>query len=205
MKKDVVFLVADKDMEQTLIGMLSQPRRLGIRDISFDIFIHPLRDPGCWNEADQFLRSYTNQYHHALVLFDYQGSGQEAKTLAELESELENRLSRTGWDDRARAIILDPELEIWVWSNSPVVERCLGWEQASPALRVWLVEQQLLEPSQSKPADPKRAVEQALRRANKARSASIYKRLAEQVSLNRCTDLSFLRFKSILQQRFPLI
>jgi hypothetical protein len=31
-------------------------------------------------------------------------------------------LFTSGWENRAAAVVLDPELEIWVWSDSPEVE-----------------------------------------------------------------------------------
>ena len=51
-----------------------------------------------------------------------------------LETEAEQRLSSSGWDDRAVAIVLDPELEIWVWSDSPEVDDVLGWRGRIPRL-----------------------------------------------------------------------
>ncbi|MYD87843.1 MAG: hypothetical protein F4137_08025 [Acidobacteria bacterium] len=38
--KDLVALVADKDMEHTLAGLLSRPLALGIRPIHFDVCIN---------------------------------------------------------------------------------------------------------------------------------------------------------------------
>lgn len=131
MRQDVVFLVADKDMENALQGLI--PRRsLGIRTISYDIFIHPQRDPGCWNEAVSFLRSFVNQYDYAIVMFDHEGSGQDTRAVDDLQNELEALLEKNGWNNRARVIILEPELEIWVWSDSPKVDECLGWAGQNP-------------------------------------------------------------------------
>jgi hypothetical protein len=46
--KDLVFLVADKNMEYTVRGLLSSPARLQIRAIKFDIRVHDKSDPGCY-------------------------------------------------------------------------------------------------------------------------------------------------------------
>ncbi|MEJ5295819.1 MAG: hypothetical protein WHT28_11335 [Fimbriimonadales bacterium] len=75
MKKDLVILVADRDMEQTLLGLLSRPKALGIREVSYDIFAHPGRDPGVFLQGAEFLRPFTDQYDFALVLFDREGCG----------------------------------------------------------------------------------------------------------------------------------
>ncbi|MBX3083032.1 MAG: hypothetical protein KF716_15475 [Anaerolineae bacterium] len=203
MSSDLVILVADKDTEFALKGLFSRPQSLGIRSIEVEILIHIQRDPGCWNEADSFLRPFSKQFAYALVIFDHQGCGQEDKMADRLEEELEQRLNLTGWEDRSHVVILQPELEIWVWSDSPKVDECLGWTNKSPSLRHALREQDLLDAEAYKPHDPKLALEWALRQVKKPRSSDLYKRLAEQVSFQRCTDQSFLRFKNILQTWFP--
>ncbi|MEJ5276988.1 MAG: hypothetical protein WHU94_13845, partial [Thermogemmata sp.] len=67
--KDLVVLVADKNMEHALKGILGRPAALHIRPITFDIFIHPRRDPGVLNYAPNFLRLHMAKYRYALVLF----------------------------------------------------------------------------------------------------------------------------------------
>jgi len=71
--KDLIVLVADKNMETTLAGLLERSRSLGVAPITCDLFVHPHRDPGCLNEGDDFLRALTGAYRYALVLFDHQG------------------------------------------------------------------------------------------------------------------------------------
>jgi hypothetical protein len=40
--RDLIFLVADSNMEQTVRGLMSRPQSLGIREgIMFDIIRHP--------------------------------------------------------------------------------------------------------------------------------------------------------------------
>jgi hypothetical protein len=63
-------LVADKDMEFALKGLLARPQALGIRQITYDLFVHNRRDPGCLNEAAHFLRRFLHNHQYALVLFD---------------------------------------------------------------------------------------------------------------------------------------
>lgn len=57
-RRDLVVLVADKNIEAVIVGLLGRPQSLGIRAISFDVFVHPRRDPGCLTGADDFLRSF---------------------------------------------------------------------------------------------------------------------------------------------------
>ncbi len=200
---DLIVLVADSNMENTLRGLLSRHHALGIRPITCDIFRHDKRDPGCWTDAHNYLRPYTRQYRYALVMLDHEGSGQESQRVVDLQEELESRLEANGWaEGRARVIVLEPELEMWVWSDSPQVDVCLGWQTHQPDLRTWLRQRNLLAPDALKPADPKKALEAALREVKTPRSSAIYRHLAEQVSFRGCVDPCFNRFRTILTEWF---
>jgi hypothetical protein len=202
MSKDLIILVADKNMEFTLKGLFSRPQALGIKSVEMDIFVHPDRDPGCLRQGDTFLKPFADQYRYGLVMLDREGCGRERNSRKELENGLETRLGRAGWNDRAKAVIFDPELEIWVWSDSPHVAQVLGWSGRQPDLKTWLISQKLLEAGKPKPKRPKEAVEEALRVVREPRSSSLYQKLAQKVSFERCTDPSFLKFKTTLQQWF---
>ena len=77
-------------------------------------------------------------------MFDHEGSGQEDKTAVEVTSDLKTRLEQNGWKDRAEIILLEPELEAWVWSVSPHVDEVLGWKNRTPTLREWLIQKQFV-------------------------------------------------------------
>jgi hypothetical protein len=143
--------------------------------------------------------AFVRSYAHALLLFDREGCGREKDSPEEIERELESKLKTVGWNDRAAVIVLDPELEIWVWSESPHVDYQLGWGGRKMNLRTWLRKQQLLKPRQQKPDRPKEALEAALAVVRLPRSSAIYRALAEKVSLARCSDRAFLKLKAILQ------
>ena len=122
-RRDLVVLVADKNIEAVMVGLLGRPQSLGIRAISFDVFVHPRRDPGCLTGADDFLRPFSSAYHYALVLFDHEGCGRELISPEALAGEVKARVEGVGWADRAEAVVLAPELEIWAWTESPHVPR----------------------------------------------------------------------------------
>lgn len=117
--KDLVVLVADKNMEHALKGIPRRSEALNIRPITFDIFIHPRRDPGVLNNAPNFLRLHMAKYRYALVLFDREGCGCN-ETAKVLEERVKRELQQSGWQN-AEAVILDPELEVWVFVDSPHV------------------------------------------------------------------------------------
>lgn len=98
---------------------------------------------------------------------------------------------------------MDPELEVWAWSDSPQVDQCLGWSGRQPALRGWLVREGLWKEGEVKPDDPKRALQRALDAVQGGALPAVLVQLAKLVGLARCTDRAFLRFREILQRWFP--
>jgi hypothetical protein len=155
------------------------------------------------HESHDFLRPFLKEYRYALVVFDRVGSGQETLSQDELSARIRGRLAASGWGDRAEAIVLDPELEVWVFAASPQVERCIGWPTDGLPLRSWLVERDMWAEGQAKPTDPKAALELALRAIRKPRSSAMYKQLGERVGLHGCTDPAFAEFRNALRKWFP--
>ena len=201
--KDLVILAADKDLEHVLKGLLARPEALGTRPVDADIFVEPEHDPACALRGVDFLVNLSADYGHGLLIFDHMGSGREATTPQHLQTTLNEAFASSVWGERGRAVVLSPELEAWIWSDSPHVDVVAGWRDRDPKLRPWLIEQKYLRVGEVKPARPKDAFEAALREAQKPRSASLYQQIAERVSLRRCTDTAFLELKSILSKWFP--
>ena len=199
---DLVVLAADKTMRLTLRALLGRPQSLGIRSIEADLEFHPGHDSGVFRQGHEFLRFWQTRASRALVVFDRDGCGGPQSREA-LEAEAEARLERSGWKDRSAAIVIDPELEAWFWSDSPHVGEVLGWRKSRSQLEEWLVAKGHLRQGQRKPAKPKKAVEEALRYCKTPYSPSIYYDLAAQVSFQRCVDPAFLKLTSVLQQWFP--
>ena len=200
---DLICLVPGNDEEQTLRGLLDfRTQSLKIKHVRYEILKHPGRDPGCLLRGPEILQPYQSLSKHALIILDHEGCGKEDKTVEEIETDLDSRLSRSGWADRAKAFVLDPELEIWIWSDSPEVDRVLGWNGRVPQLREWLHRNGWWEENAVKPSRPKEALEAAIRESRTRRSSSLYKDLAMNVGLGRCADRSFARFKGILRTWF---
>ncbi|HMD99829.1 MAG TPA: hypothetical protein VKM93_21180 [Terriglobia bacterium] len=199
---DLIAVVADKNMQFAVEGLLASQQRLGIRVIDFEVRRHPRHDPGLLRECHDFLQSWHGRAAYALVMLDREGCGSnEARDV--LEAQVESRLAQSGWTDRSAAVVIDPELEVWVWSDSPHVAtglRCLGG-QAS--LQEWLIQNGYLEEGQRKPQRPKEAVEDVLKLSRTPRSSSIYREIAKQVSFQHCIDPAFVKLRSVLAQWFP--
>ena len=200
---DLFCLVADKSMEATISGLLDRPESLGIRRITRETVVHDRRDPGCFHYAADFLRGYRSRANHALVILDHAWGGVPADTAAEVEHLLEDGLQREGMGDWVRAVVIEPELEAWVFSGSKHVESVLGWSGRNPELREALANQNLWTAGVDKPDDPKKAMEWALRQRKLPRSSSIYRELASKVSTQSCTDRAFQRLRGLLQDWYP--
>jgi hypothetical protein len=200
--RDLIVLVADKNMRAAVCGLLSRRQSLGIRTVEAEVVTHPQKDSGCYNNGVEFLSVLRGQYSNALLMFDREGCGQDQEEAVAIERLIESRFSDAGWGDKAKAIVFDPELEIWVWSGSPRVAACLGWNRPEESMIEWLLARQYLSPGEPKPVRPKEAVEAVLYECGIPRSSAIYQRLAETVSLKGCTDRAFAKFQGTLQQWF---
>lgn len=200
-RKDLIVLVADKSMEEAVEGVLSRPPSLGIQSIRWDTFRHSEKDAGCRTHGVAFLEPHVRSYRYALLMFDREGCGDETTPVEHLEESLRRDLQCL-WADRADVVVIEPELDIWVWSDSPRVDEIIGWPAGSPSLRSWLASKEFLVSGQRKPSRPKEALETVLRHLGKPRSSSLYGDLARRVSLRRCEDRAFQNFKRIMQRWF---
>lgn len=198
---ELILLVPDLDLEVGLDALLKRHEHLGFREITYRIFRHPQRDPGVRSRCHDFLRAFSRGNSKALVVLDYEGSGAQVPVV-ELENDMEARMRQNGWGaDRARAVAIDPEVEIWVWARSPAVKGVLGWGRGD--LFGWLEEKGYWPANQPKPPDPKTAFRESLRQVGKKPSASVFRAAAEQIDPAGCQDRAFVRLWSVLQAWFP--
>ncbi len=200
---DLVVLVPDLDIAGTVECLLDRPASIGMRPVSFRIDRNLRRDSGCRSDAAERLRRFIRDHRYAIVVFDKHGSGDPRERRESIRDDVERSLSRNGWEDRCKAIVVEPELEAWIWNGSRHVPEILGWEDNYAGLRGWLMSRGLWAPDELKPSDPKRALKAVLRKTRTPRSARLYRRIAETVNLHHCTDPAFNELKSTLQRWFP--
>ena len=201
--KDLVVLLADQNAESAIRGILGRSKSLRIRPVSYDTFVHPERDPGCLRRAGEFLRPFSRQYDKALVIFDHDGCGREQVEAESLEAEVESSVGTAGWADRVAVLVLKPELETWVWADSPHVASVLGWGDQGTPLNEWLDHAGFPADSLEKPHPPKEAMERVLRHVRRPRSSALYFELASRVGLARCEDGGFQKLCQRLRDWFP--
>lgn len=213
---DLMVLVADLDTESALRSLLARHAPLGIRPIRFDVRRHPERDPGCYLRAQDFADVFRAMAGHFLVVFDYHGSGAGDRQPAEIAADVRDRLSRAGWGDRCGAVVIDPELEAWMWPPSANTARILGWEHRGE-LVAWLQRPDRIAhtahvvaagaliwpPERAKPADPKEAYLQALRERRMKPSAWQFDEIGRRTTFRTCQDRAFWDLRELLRRWFP--
>ena len=199
--KDLVLLVADKNSQFALKGALGRPEALGIRPIEYEFRVHPGRDGGARKTGPEVLALDRRRFNHALLVLDFEGSGTDLPNATALEAQLDGRLSMR-WKEAAKSVVIEPELDVWVWGADNAVEAAIEWP-AGQALREWLRDKGFTLEANGKPTRPKEALESALRLPGLPRSSALYQTIAERISLRRCVDEAFIRLRRQLVQWFP--
>jgi hypothetical protein len=134
-------------------------------------------------------------------VLDFEGCGTALPTALALEAQLDRRL-HTHWRESAKSIVIEPELDVWLWGADNAVETAIEW-QAVQRVRDWLRERGFTFETNGKPTRPKEAFEAALRVPALPRSSSLYRNIAECISLRHCKDGAFIRLREQLLQWFP--
>lgn len=202
--KDLVVLVADKNMDFLFRGLLPRiPTVENLKDFSFDILVHPHRDPGIFKQADNFLKPFAKNYSYALVVFDHNGCGHEHMTRENIEDIITQKLALSGWNNRSAVICIYPELENWLWVNETKIQKVISWEQKT-RLYDWLHQSNWKNSGDSKPTRPKEAFEAAIRLCKTPRSSSLYQSIACQASYRKCRDIAFHKMLSHMRKWFAV-
>ncbi|WP_410820581.1 methylation-associated defense system protein MAD4 [Micromonospora sp. 050-3] len=209
--RDVIFLVADGSMQQLLHGFLGRPefhRSVGCQRFAFDprddVVVSPTKDPGVYRQGPEVLRRFRRSHDRAVIMLDndWQGTPGPEKIYNDL-----NQRMRDTWAEFA-VILIEPELEAWVWQDNPRVAQALN----CPAnFRQILADSGHWPRDRAKPARPKEALEHLrdryrdLRRDGHKvdRSPALFKRLAAGISVRGCVDPAFLKLRDTLRDWFP--
>jgi hypothetical protein len=142
-----------------------------------------------------------SRFSHALLVLDFEGSGSELSDAKALEAELDHQLS-VQWQGTAKAIVIEPELDVWVWGTENALETAIQWPTGKN-VREWCRSQGFVFEQNGKPKRPKEALEAALRVPGLPRSSALYQRIAEKISLRYCDDEAFIRLREQLTDWFP--
>ena len=202
--RDCKFVVADKNMEFVIKGFFGRAdfhHKLGCAQFAFDPSqdLHSVRgknDPGLYANGDPVLRVCRQTHRYAVVILDAEWKGSPGA--AKIEERIKQHLAHAGLSPQeSAAIVIDPELENWLWIPHNTLGNLLGWQNFQD-LREFLRKQQLWTDG-DKPAPPKQALELVLKRIDKPRSSKFYAKIVQSVpSVRRCKDASFLKLRDTL-------
>jgi hypothetical protein len=199
--EDLVVLVADKNMQFALRGALNRPAALAIRAVKVEFRTHMGRDGGMRTSGVELLARDRSRFDRALLVFDYEGSGAApGRSVEELEAALDRQLSVT-WGSDAKAIVIEPELDVWLWGADNALREALTWP-LQESIRDWLSKRGFAFDNMGKPLRPKEAFEALVVVHKLPRSSALYEKIASRISLQRCSDPAFLRLRKALQGWF---
>jgi hypothetical protein len=203
------FVVADRDIEAMVTGFLQKERadlRLGCAPFDFDAKLDVGRaaadkDSGLYVRGAEYVRRHRQTHDHVVIMLDADWEGSPGA--ASIDAKLREDLRKCGCsDDDSEVIVLDPEIEAWMWVDKLEVARVLGFESTGD-LRSWLEAAGFDVGANQKPLRPKEALQAALRSKRKPRSSATFAAVAAKVSLNACQDPALLKLRATLQRWFP--
>jgi hypothetical protein len=202
------FMVADKNMEACVHGLLSRSewqKSIGCSLVDVapqDVHVAAGHaDPGLYSRGRDLLRPHAGSYEHMVVMVDAEWAGSPDPRSVQMR--MREHLNGAGWsDDRSLALVFEPEVDLWLWTKTDHTARALGWPAWSQ-LDAALAAAGHWPPDAPKPPRPKEAAEWALRRQRKPRSSSVYRDVTANVGLGRCTDASYVALRNALQTWFP--
>jgi len=200
-------------MAQVLKSFLSRgylEDRLGCRTFDFDFqqdIVVNVRngntDGGIHRRAHELLRRFIRSHQNAVVMLDKNFGGQ--MPAAVVREEIRNNLLRNGWSTECvEVVVIDPELEVWLWQRSnPHIARAFRYNGAV-SLEEFLEAEGFWPSTARKPAKPKEAVHLLLRRYRAGVPMVVYTRVVENISVSGCQDPAFSRLVGALRRWFPI-
>ncbi|MGP4097182.1 methylation-associated defense system protein MAD4 [Nonomuraea sp. KM90] len=203
LQRDIVFLVADGGMEQMLRGFFGRDqfhRSLACGAFDFDpsqdIVVAPTKDPGVYSTAHELLRPYEASHHRAVVMLDAAWDGSPGSPAIYDQV----KLKLTGvWDEFA-VVVIDPELEAWIWQDSPHLAEVF---KCPADFRAILAKSGHWPATMKKPPDPKAALDHLRRRYKLKIFNADFRKLAARISVRHCEDAAFNHLCNYLRAWFP--
>ncbi|MGH7172554.1 MAG: methylation-associated defense system protein MAD4 [Gemmataceae bacterium] len=211
--RDCVFFTADSTMRQALLGFLTRKDcfkhyNLGTAPFQFDanedLFASATMDPGTYTTGEELLKPFQNTHRHAVLMLDADWDGSPgAETI---RNDLTSRILASGWSEGSfRVIVVDPELEAWIWQRNQRVATALKFGSVAEMVKAVQDAKVDWPDGEPKPSDPKKALEAvATRRRGIGFSSAIHRSITATVSLVNCQDAAFLELRQTLQGWFPL-
>ena len=224
--RDIIWLIPDLQCKATILGFIQRNgfhHNLGCGPFRFseqeDLLVHPGHDPGVWKYSQVLLASKKDTHERSIIILDNDWDGSPG--VAQIEADIEQNMIASGWaQNRFEVIVIDPELESWIWQDNIHVEEAFDHARP-PSLRDKLATLTLLpngklanaQPAlgqipiwpvgDAKPPDPKSAVEAVTSMKSLGPVSAVFNEIASKVGVGNCQDPAFQKLRATLQQWFP--
>ncbi len=209
--RDVIFHLADGQMRACFEAFFSREKfnmSLACREFDVDVQKDILQvpgqtDPGLYDNAHENLELFKSQYNHAMIVLDRQWND-SSKTPSDIEQHITANMQRAGWTrERFEVVVIDPELETWLFQEKDIFLNAFRYHDGARALRDQLDETGHWPKGQAKPTDPKATIGRALHLGKSASPTVLFSKVCSRISVKDCQDTAFLKFKRTLRCWFP--
>ena len=206
MSRELLILVADGTMRAVFAAFFERQFHHSFKCAPFDfkprldLFNNPLeKDGGVHLRCHEILRPYLKTHRRALVVLDQQFGGE--RPAEDVRVEIDHRLQSNGWQGRAAAVVIEPELEVLLWQDNVNVERAL--RHTGPSLRQLLAQDGRWPVGAPKPSAPKALIQTLIRTNRAGVPMVVYGQIAGAVSTTDCVDPAFHHLRDTLRAWFP--
>lgn len=210
MKRPLLFLLADKDMQELCKGCFIDradwAHAFACREIDIvdrDLVVPPgEKDPGLFARAHELARPFLATHDHLVVLLDSAWQGSPGSR--PIERRLRDRLERNGWShDHVQIIAIEPELEAWAWCDRNALCQALSDELDPPRRASLRSSLQAAEGKEEQVGDPKAELAKLRARLRIPASSAQFRRFAKVARIETCQDPAFARLRAALRRWFP--
>lgn len=208
--RECIFLLADTNMRATFEGFFTRPafhQRLGCGTFDFDVqkdikVAAGDNDPGLYTRGHELLRPFQKTHQRAVMVMDAAWAGSPGADA--IKQHMAREILSTGWKENTfQVIVIDPELENWIWQKNDHVASGLGFANITSLLADSDIQDSWPQDA-AKPDQPKEVLEKLLKKRKLPRSSAIYKRITSKVSVQHCQDGSFQELLATLRSWFPV-
>lgn len=212
--RDIVFLVADGEMQATVEGFFENDaydKRLNCERFEFnsklDLVKHPQKDPGVFQTGHYFIKGYLQTHSYAVIMLDAQFGGAPEALI--MRQKIKDNMIKSGWlEEQFYIMVIDPELEVLMWQeDTRGIEQIINYPGEPGALKQWLNERNLWPEDLPKPPDPKAAIDKIRGQSwgRKKTHSQNFKRVASEVSFKKCQDEAFVGLWQQLMDWYPVV
>jgi hypothetical protein len=205
MSKKLLVLVEGVNDEQVLKVVFQRGRELKFEPLDAQAVDFRRHSSEVCTSGAVIARSERHRYDHFLLIWDQAGSAYEArdKSPQKAQGAVQSELNSYSLKSCSKAVVIAPELEIWLWSDLNAVARVLE-------IQVEELTQQLQALQQHRnlnwQTEPKEVLREIARQCSNRADSELYRSITEQSNLKLWLQQhsSFRSLVRALRSWFPL-